>query len=162
MLWENRPVQGSKHGSTYPIMVEEEELFPEDGRISGYFDTKYIAVLQIEQLLHNFNNQKNANFFNQVKQAKGDLNSFSLHTKNWAVLKRSGVNSILVLSHRQSRGYFHFFQNGLKSVVSSFGYWIPLLYRLQMQISFSLVLANTPPRWSGTMRWILILMLITI
>ena len=64
MLWENRPVQGSKHGSTYPIMVEEEELFPEDGRISGYFDTKYIAVLQIEQLLHNFNNQKNANFFN--------------------------------------------------------------------------------------------------
>ncbi len=27
--------------------------------------------------------------------------------------------------------------------------------------AFSLVLANTPPRWSGTMRWISILMVLT-
>ena len=35
-----------------------------DGRISGYFDTKYMSVLQIEQILHNFEDQKIANLFN--------------------------------------------------------------------------------------------------
>ncbi len=34
-----------------------------DGRKSGYFDTKYMTVLQIEQILHNFEEQKLANFF---------------------------------------------------------------------------------------------------
>ena len=38
--------------------------FMKDGRISGYFDTKYMTVLQIEQILHNFEGQKIANFFN--------------------------------------------------------------------------------------------------
>ncbi len=33
-------------------------------RISGYFDTKYMTVLLIEQILHNFEDQKFANFFN--------------------------------------------------------------------------------------------------
>ena len=35
-----------------------------DTRISGYFDTKYMTVLRIEQILHNFEDQKIANFFN--------------------------------------------------------------------------------------------------
>ena len=35
-----------------------------DARISGYFDTKYMTPLQIEQILHNFEDQKFANFFN--------------------------------------------------------------------------------------------------
>ena len=34
------------------------------GRISGYFDTKYVTVLQIEQILHNFECQKIGNFSN--------------------------------------------------------------------------------------------------
>ncbi len=35
-----------------------------DGRISGYFDTKYMTVLRMaEQILHNFDDQKFANFF---------------------------------------------------------------------------------------------------
>ncbi len=33
-------------------------------RISGYFGTKYMAVFQIEQILHNFEDQKFANFVN--------------------------------------------------------------------------------------------------
>ena len=35
-----------------------------DGRKSDYFDTKYMAVLQIEQILHNFEDQNFANFYN--------------------------------------------------------------------------------------------------
>ncbi len=35
-----------------------------DAQISGYFDTKYMVLLQIEQILHNFEDQKCANFFN--------------------------------------------------------------------------------------------------
>ena len=35
-----------------------------DCRIPGYFDTKYIAVLWIEHILHNFEDQKIANLFN--------------------------------------------------------------------------------------------------
>ena len=35
-----------------------------DGKISGYFDTKYMTVLQIEQMLHNFEDQIIANVFN--------------------------------------------------------------------------------------------------
>ena len=30
----------------------------------GYFDTKYMSILQIEQILHNFEDQKFANFLN--------------------------------------------------------------------------------------------------
>ncbi len=62
VLWENRPVQGSKQGCTYPIMVEMLSL--KDGWFSGYFDTKYMTVLRMEQILHNFEKQKIANFFN--------------------------------------------------------------------------------------------------
>ena len=35
-----------------------------DERILGYFDTKYMTVLRIEQILHNFEGQKFANFLN--------------------------------------------------------------------------------------------------
>ena len=35
-----------------------------DGRISVYSDTKYTTILQIEQILHNFEDQKFANFLN--------------------------------------------------------------------------------------------------
>ncbi len=34
-----------------------------DCRISGYFDTKNMTVLRKEQILHNFEDQKFANFF---------------------------------------------------------------------------------------------------
>ncbi len=36
-----------------------------DGRIAGYFDTKYMTIPRIEQILHNFKDQKFANFFNR-------------------------------------------------------------------------------------------------
>ncbi len=36
-----------------------------DTRNSSYFDTNYMTVLQIEQILHNFEDQKFANFFNR-------------------------------------------------------------------------------------------------
>ena len=35
-----------------------------DARISGYFHTKYITILRIEQILDNFEDQNFANFFN--------------------------------------------------------------------------------------------------
>ena len=35
-----------------------------DDRISCYFDTKYMTILRIEQILHNFEDQKIADFFN--------------------------------------------------------------------------------------------------
>ena len=44
--------------------IEQKGYFIKDGRISGYFDTKYVTVVQIEQILHNFNDQKIANIFN--------------------------------------------------------------------------------------------------
>ncbi len=39
-----------------------------EGRISGYFDAKYMTVLRLEQILHNFENQNfSFFFFEQVK-----------------------------------------------------------------------------------------------
>ena len=35
-----------------------------DARISGHFDTKYMIVLRMEQILHNFEDQKFANLLN--------------------------------------------------------------------------------------------------
>ncbi len=35
-----------------------------DAGISGYFDTKYMTVIRIEQILHNFEDKKIAKFFN--------------------------------------------------------------------------------------------------
>ena len=44
--------------------IKQRDYFLKDGRISDYFDTKYVTVLRKEQILHNFVDQKNANFFN--------------------------------------------------------------------------------------------------
>ncbi len=69
VLWENWPVQGSKHCCTYHIMLEmpyikQRGYFMKDGRISGYFDTKCMTILQIENILHNFEDRQIAKFFN--------------------------------------------------------------------------------------------------
>ncbi len=44
--------------------IKKRGCFMKQGRISGYFDTKYVTVLQIEQILHNFECQKIGNFSN--------------------------------------------------------------------------------------------------
>ncbi len=72
MLRENRPLQGSKQGSTYPTMVgmllgtyiKQRGHFLKDARISGYFDTKYMTVIRTGQISHNFEDQKFVNFLN--------------------------------------------------------------------------------------------------
>ena len=43
--------------------IEERGYFMKAARISGYSDTKHMTVLQIEQILHNFEDQKFALFF---------------------------------------------------------------------------------------------------
>ncbi len=54
----------SYHGGNAVRYIKERGSFLKDGRISEYFDTKYMTVLQIEQILHNFEDQKFANFLN--------------------------------------------------------------------------------------------------
>ncbi len=49
-----------------------------DARIFGYFDTKYMAVLQIEQILHNFEDQKS--FKSQTGQFSRDTRRLDLLT----------------------------------------------------------------------------------
>ena len=52
----------SYHGGNAVWYIKQRVFFMIDGRISGYFDTKYMKVLQIEQTLHNyFEYQKTAN-----------------------------------------------------------------------------------------------------
>ena len=53
----------SYHGENAVRYIKQRSYFLKDGRISGYFDTKYMTVLQIEQILHHFEDQKIANFF---------------------------------------------------------------------------------------------------
>ena len=43
--------------------IKARSYFLKDARISGYFDAKYKTVLQIEPILHYFENQKIGNFF---------------------------------------------------------------------------------------------------
>ncbi len=40
------------HGGNAVRYIKERSYFLKDGRISGYFDTKFLKVLQIEQILH--------------------------------------------------------------------------------------------------------------
>ncbi len=54
----------SHHGRNAVRDIKQRGYFMEDGRISGYFDTKCMAILWIEQILHNFEDQKFATFFN--------------------------------------------------------------------------------------------------
>ncbi len=55
-----------------------------DGRKFGYFDTKYMTVLRIEQILHNFEDQKFVNFFNleQVDFRVTLVIYFNIHVHN--------------------------------------------------------------------------------
>ncbi len=50
------------HGGTW--YIKQRVCFMKGARISDYFDTKYMIVLQIEQILHNFKDQKFATFLN--------------------------------------------------------------------------------------------------
>ena len=57
---KNRLLQGSEHCYTWAVLAKvlsstpHGSFFPNGGRISGYFDTKYTAVVLIEPILHNF------------------------------------------------------------------------------------------------------------
>ncbi len=54
----------SYHGGNAVRYIKQCGYFMKDGRMSGYFGTKYMSILQIEQILHNFEDRKFANFFN--------------------------------------------------------------------------------------------------
>ncbi len=54
----------SYHGGNVVRYIRQRGYFMKDGQNSGYFDNKYMTILQIEQILHNFEHQKIANFFN--------------------------------------------------------------------------------------------------
>ena len=61
-----------------------------DGRIPGYFDTKYMTVLQIKQILHTFEGQKIANFFN-LQQVYFRVTGGGVH--KFQLWQSTGVNS---------------------------------------------------------------------
>ncbi len=52
----------SYHGGNVVRYIKQRGYFLREAQISGYFDTKYMTVLQIEQILYNFEDQKFANF----------------------------------------------------------------------------------------------------
>ena len=54
----------SYHGGKVVRCITRRGFFLNNGRISDYFDTKYMTVFRIEQILHNFEDQKFANFLN--------------------------------------------------------------------------------------------------
>ena len=54
----------SYHGGNAVSYINQRSYFLKNGLISGYFDTEYMTVLQTEHILHNFEDQKIANFFN--------------------------------------------------------------------------------------------------
>ena len=54
----------SYNGGNAVRYIIERGYFMKDARISGYFDTNHMTVLRIEQILHNLEDQKIANFFN--------------------------------------------------------------------------------------------------
>ncbi len=54
----------SYHGGNAVRYMKQRGYFMKDARISGYFDTKYMTVLRIEQILHQFGDQKFAYFSN--------------------------------------------------------------------------------------------------
>ncbi len=53
----------SYHGGNAVSYIKQRGYFMKNARISGYFDTKYMTLHRIEQILHNFEDQKFANFF---------------------------------------------------------------------------------------------------
>ena len=52
----------SYHGANAVGYIKERSYFLRDGQISGHFDTEFMSILQIEQISHNFEDQKMANF----------------------------------------------------------------------------------------------------
>ena len=54
----------SYHGGNTARYIKKRGCHMKDVRISGYFDTKYMTVLWIEQILHTFEDDRFANFFN--------------------------------------------------------------------------------------------------
>ncbi len=54
----------SYHSGNAVRYINQRGYFIKDAGISGYFDTKYMTFLRIEQILHNLEDQKFANFFN--------------------------------------------------------------------------------------------------
>ncbi len=48
----------SYHGGNVNRYIKQWGYFLKSDRISGYFDTKYMKILRIEQILHNFEDQK--------------------------------------------------------------------------------------------------------
>ncbi len=71
-----------------------------DAKISSYFDTKYMAVLQIEQILHSFEDNKSANF--STMDMLGVMNGFkySVHTfqstMNVAIISFHGLAKVII------------------------------------------------------------------
>ena len=54
----------SCYGGNTVRYIQQRVYFMKTARIYGYFDTKYMIVLRIEQILHNSEDQKFGNFFN--------------------------------------------------------------------------------------------------
>ena len=52
----------SYHGGNAVRYIKQRGYFMKNARISDYFDTKYMTVRRTEQILHNFEDQKFANF----------------------------------------------------------------------------------------------------
>ena len=44
----------SYHGGNAVRYIKQRDYFMKDSRISGYFDTKYMTVIRIEQTLNDF------------------------------------------------------------------------------------------------------------
>ncbi len=53
----------SYHGGNAVRYINQRGYFLKDARTSGCFDTNYMTVLGTEQILHNFEDQKFANFY---------------------------------------------------------------------------------------------------
>ena len=101
----------------------------EDGRISGYFDTKYMTILPIEQILHNFEDQ-----------------IFFL-TSNRSIFVYSSI-SVLV---EPVIGPFHFFSPYPGGALGHINYsFNPLLADVDI-LGFHRDLFNSPPE-SGSLK----------
>ena len=85
----------SYHGGNAVRFIRQRGFFLKDGRISGYFDTNYMTILQIEQILHGLKDQKSANFFN-LEQVNFHVTlvkyvCWSMISASWVVLGKGIV-----------------------------------------------------------------------
>ena len=72
-----------------------------DARISHYFDTKYMTVLRIGQILHNFEDQKFANSFN-LQQINFRATLVICEIQIWLMSKILKCNSLVVFEWTKS------------------------------------------------------------